>query len=389
MRARVREAGLTLVELMVTMVVASMVAASTFVFFTSQQRIYDTQTKLLTTQQNVSAAMEMMVRYVRAAGAGMAGCVRPSNGPTDNGDPAPVSNSNALLNAPATGLRAYLYGTGVVRVPPLWIVDGGANGTDTLTVAFGNGTFGNFSDANVALSYNNATTALTSNAGATFRANDYVVLVDSAANPSNGALLNDRGCTMLQITSIAGNVLTFAPFPTSIWNPATAALATTPIALIPFTYNAAAPAAGIRHFGTLNWVRFAIRPAAGTVPPALTMERLDLSGSGPQVLADGIEDLQVSYACDTVPAPSGDGAIPEGAVKSTDEWVYNDVADVVPTNCNRPEAIRLNLVARSLTPDTLMAGLTNVTPGLENHAVGTVNDQFRRRVITTTVFPRN
>ena len=50
------DAGLTLIELMITIVVASLVAASTFMFFAGQQRIYDTQTKLLNVQQNVTAA---------------------------------------------------------------------------------------------------------------------------------------------------------------------------------------------------------------------------------------------------------------------------------------------------------------------------------------------
>jgi len=45
------ERGMTLVELMVTMVIASIVAASTFMFFAGQQRVYETQTKLLNVQQ--------------------------------------------------------------------------------------------------------------------------------------------------------------------------------------------------------------------------------------------------------------------------------------------------------------------------------------------------
>jgi prepilin-type N-terminal cleavage/methylation domain-containing protein len=389
---RGRQAGLTLVELMVTMVVASLVAASTFVFFTSQQRIYDTQTKLLTTQQNVSAAMEMMVRYVRAAGAGMTGCVRPPINSADTGDPGPVTTSTALTSAPATGLRAYLYGTGTIRIPPFWLYDGTSGAPDVLTVAFGNGTFGNWSDNDVGVDYAAPTAALTTTAGGgnAFRAGDFVVLVDSSASPSRASpLLNDRGCSMLQVTSIVGNVMTFGPYPTSNWNPATAAAGTTPITMVPFTYSAAATAAGIRHFGTINWVRFAIRAGTATTPPALTMERLDLPGSGPQVLADGIEDLQVAYACDTLPAPAGDGAIPEGSNKLTDEWVLNASGDTIPTNCNRPSAVRLSLIARSLAPDTLLSGLANVKPAIENGAVGAASDQYRRRVMTATVYPRN
>src|SRR4051812_30089502 len=150
-RSRRPDAGLTLVELMITLVVAMLVSSSTFVFFAGQQRVYDTQNKLLSVQQNVTAAMELVSRFTRAAGTGMVGCVRPDadGAGADNGDPAPVGPATPLTSAPATGLRAYLNGTGAVRIPPLWITNGTNGAPDTLTVAFGNGTFGNWSDADL------------------------------------------------------------------------------------------------------------------------------------------------------------------------------------------------------------------------------------------------
>jgi prepilin-type N-terminal cleavage/methylation domain-containing protein len=65
------ERGMTLVEIMVTLVISAIIAASTFMFFAGQQRIYDTQTKLLNIQQNLWAAMEVVARYTRASGGGM------------------------------------------------------------------------------------------------------------------------------------------------------------------------------------------------------------------------------------------------------------------------------------------------------------------------------
>jgi hypothetical protein len=144
----------------------------------------------------------------------------------------------------------------------------------------------------------------------------------------------------------------------------------------------------IRHLGTLNWVRFAIRPENGTIPPALTMERLDQPGSAAQVLADGIEDLQVAFGCDN----DSDGALPDGPNKAIDEWELNtDVPETPPAiNCSRPAAIRLTLVARSLTPDSLLKSMTsNARPIVENRTTAGPQDQFRHRVLTTTIFPRN
>jgi hypothetical protein len=60
--------------------------------------------------------------------------------------------------------------------------------------------------------------------------------------------------------------------------------------------------------------------------------------------------------------------------------------------------VRLTLVARSLTEDNgIDATLTdNGRPAVENHAAHTPDnnfttgrDQFRRRVLSTTVYPRN
>ena len=63
---------------MIALIISSIIAAATFMFFAGQQRIYDTQTKLLNIQ-DVSAAMEVLARYTRAAGSGMFECVRPAS----------------------------------------------------------------------------------------------------------------------------------------------------------------------------------------------------------------------------------------------------------------------------------------------------------------------
>ena len=70
-QVRNRSAGMTLVEIMITLLISSIIAASTFMFFAGQQRIYETQTKLLNIQQNLWAAMEVVARYTRASGSGM------------------------------------------------------------------------------------------------------------------------------------------------------------------------------------------------------------------------------------------------------------------------------------------------------------------------------
>jgi prepilin-type N-terminal cleavage/methylation domain-containing protein len=424
---RPTQQGLTLVELMVTMIIASIVAASTFMFFAGQQRVYETQTKLLNVQQNAWASMEVLSRFVRSEGSGMYGCVRPVGGLTS--PPLPLTRTNAVLSddppvavntgihnltqAPDAGLRAHVGGQ-MKRIPPLWIVDqedgtdaGIVPGTDVITVAFGNRASGTNFDSLLGAAVadtNQATSPIRTIAGNTamFQTGEFILLIGA---PGMGGVASDIGCTLLQITSItsATNTLNCANAASGIcsvgstncagsqWNPSNGSAAT----MIPTGGYATGVNTGIRNFGELWWVRFAVRSADPNSPlviPTLTMERLDGSSpTGPQVLAEGIEDLQVAFACDL----NSDGVLTEGtADKTTDEWTLNDPNDPIPlTNaakCNQPSAIRLTLIARSLTEDNgIDAVLTNNRrPAAENRAAG-APDQFRRRVMTTTVYPRN
>lgn len=441
--------GMTLVELMVTMIIASIVAASTFVFFAGQQRVYETQTKLLNVQQNAWAAMEVLSRFVRSNGSGMYGCVRPVGGdnaitpgvattpltrtPDINPDasddpPVVVPLIRHLAQTPNAGLRAQRAGQ-MIRIPPLWIVDnvvatsdssvtGIVNGTDVITVAFGNGSSGTTFDSAlaVAVAATGNPIAIPPANTSMFQTSEFVVLVGEP-NPGMGGAASDIsniGCTLLQITSVSSGTLSFASDASatcvlgqtcngSRWNPAGAVAA-----MIPGTGYGVRTATtnlntGVRNFGQLWWVRFAIRTAdsAGNgisnyatgntqTIPVLTMERLDGSlPTSPVVLAEGIEDLQVAYACDT----NLDGQLTEGP-GTNDEWLLNDPNDPIPLNraakCNQPTAVRVTLVARSLTEDEgINATLTdNRRPAVENRAAGAL-DQFRRRVLSTTIYPRN
>ena len=373
--------GLTLVELMVTLVIAGLVTSSSFLFFAGQRRVYDTQTKVLGVQQNLWAAMETLSRLVRAAGTGMVGCVNVT-------DPPPTGTA-----PPQTGLRAYMAGppAQVIRLAPLWINNGANGAPDSITVAFGSGSFGSFSDAALSTSVQSVTDPVVTPAGLTaaFRQGEFALLLDTTGLPG-GPPVGDRGCTLFQITGIDGAGNTLLRAATSAWNPPGNVAG-----LVPFDYvGGASPKAGIRNFGSLSWVRFAIDQAGPS--PRLMMTRLDgLAGPAtPQVLAEGIEDLQIAYACDLVPAaPAGpDGVLSEGVdavSRAQDEWTYNVAGDVPPPACVRPQAVRLTIVARTTEADDNLAGApNNAKPAAEDGAPG-AKDNFRHRVLTTVISPRN
>lgn len=375
---RARDGGLTLVELMVTMVIAGLVTTSSFVFFAGQRRVYDAQMKVLGVQQNLWAAMDTLARFVRAAGTGMIGCVNAT-------DPTPTG-----ATPPQTGLRVYSGGA-VGRLAPLWIQNGANGGTDRITVVFGSGTFGNFSDVALGASIQRSIDPLVTPIGLTsaFRVGEFVLALDTTGLPA-GPPIGDRGCTLYQITGIdaAGNTLQKAS--TSPWNPP----ADVP-GLVPFDYvGGVAPKAGLRDFGTLSWVQFFIDSTGPS--PRLMMARLDgLAGpTTPQVLADGIEDLQIAYACDlNPPAPAGpDGVFTEGTdlgSRQADEWTYNVAGDVPQAGCVRPQAVRLTIIARTTVGDDNLSGLAaNAKPAAEDGLAG-ARDNFRHRVLTTIISPRN
>jgi Tfp pilus assembly protein PilW len=419
---------MTLVEIMITLVISSIIAASTFMFFAGQQRIYETQTKLLNVQQNLWAAMEVLARYARASGSGMYECVRPAsyyNATLNDGtrvlsaSPSPGPLTASLAVPPQTGLRAHDATAGAMQwIPPLWIVnnssatsDGADANTDIISVAFGNRTSGTDVDATVSLaipfSASGTPISLTGvNTGNMFRLGEFILLL-ATPNWGHGTdPTTDRGCTMFQITTAPTNATTLLHAATAVdsggivWNPSGDEAGMLP------SGGYVGNAAGVRNFGQLTWVTFFIQTGANRIPNLMMQQRHLAGASGQaQVLAEGVEDLQVSFACDTgslgIPDLTGlNGKLDEGASDDSrkgDEWwnnVPNDSLPLIntPGFCNLPTAIRLTLVARTLTPDDLIdAALTKNGPmDVEDHRYSPKPaDQFRRRVLTTTVYPRN
>jgi prepilin-type N-terminal cleavage/methylation domain-containing protein len=375
-RQRRRDAGLTLIELLVTIIVAAVVASSTFVFFAGQQRIYDTQTKVLTIQQNLWMAMEVMSRNLRAAGTGMLGC-------QDN--VVPMAGSTT----PFTGIRAWYSGLGVIRISPLHIKNGAAGAPDEITFNFFPNTSGNWTDgrleAEVKTTYNGSN--LKTADSSPFREGEFIILMDITTNPPGG----DRGCTMFQISGIAGASDLIIVNPSSPWNASGHAPGLVPYDYVPEN-------TGIRNLGTLNSVRYFIdsTDAPARAPRLMVDDFAD--GAPAQVLAEGIEDMQIAFSCDLQPVGAPDGQLTEGtntATRLTDEWTYNVAGDAVPASCGMPTAIRITLVGRSLTSETNLMGTgatvtttSSSKPAVEDGVAG-APDQFRHRVLTTTVFPRN
>lgn len=68
MRSKKRESGFTLIELLIAMAITGVVSTAIFTVFQSQQNSYIVQEDTAVMQQNLRAAMELMVREIRMAG---------------------------------------------------------------------------------------------------------------------------------------------------------------------------------------------------------------------------------------------------------------------------------------------------------------------------------
>lgn len=102
-----------------------------------------------------------------------------------------------------------------------------------------------------------------------------------------------------------------------------------------------------------------------------------LRGSGTQVVAEGIEDIQFAYGVDVSPR---DGKIDYSASG------YNSAAfESDPADDSSIVAVRVSIVARSKVPDQ---NDSSARPALEDRPAGTT-DRYVRRTLTKTIKLRN
>jgi prepilin-type N-terminal cleavage/methylation domain-containing protein len=104
-------------------------------------------------------------------------------------------------------------------------------------------------------------------------------------------------------------------------------------------------------------------------------------------VAEGIEDLQVAVGIDA----DGDGAITGdiltyGSGTTSDEWTGNASGDALPAGAIR--AVHVVLVSRDTSP---LRGTASFYPPADalNHPGSTTPDNFRRRMLNSTVEVRN
>lgn len=334
---RSAQRGFTLIELMVSLVLFALVVTGMMAVAVSMITGYRDQEITISTESATRSTIDYMTNALHNASTGV-----------------PTFDQLINLDVAACTVGAVQLVTNVANPSPL------LNTSDKLTVTFASGAVITTTTA----AYAATTTPLAVLDSTQIAANDYVIVTNF-----------DRG-HFVRVTASSNS------------KPGTITLAS-PACLTPNlpTGDYIAGATVIRAMRAT----FAIgvvpsTDAIGSVP-VLTM---DADGEGtlltPEPIAEGIEDLQVVYGADNVTV---DGVLgTESATAGADEWYGNVVGETVPTPLpNSARAIRITIVARTVRQFTGVN--TFKLQAVEDRIANTATDNFRRRLLSTTVEIRN
>ena len=382
-----REAGLTIIELMISLFLAVLLTGGLFYMMSGQQKTYNQQLSTMATQENLWGAMEYLASEVRRAGYGFGGC--PANAAL--GYEAPVVmkwNGSTSTASPPNIEVSDLIALEVHNNSNLF--SNSIDGTDSLTISYArDNTQGALTGVRTTIVEPNATQAvLTVNAVGPISSGDLVVLWQHGST---------KHCLMLLVTGPpvqSGTTWTLPYGPNATYNP------TAPNHALVF------PVAGgylagtlVMRVGTVNdnlQQNFAIDHGDGKRPPRLVTWSQQ-NQANMQVVADGIEDMQISWGCDV----DNQGLLEEGTtptLRQSDEWAYNVAQDSLPScslNGNTIRAVRITLIGRTTGPMTSKEGFR---PAAEDHAAGTPAQDlaatgqigtYGRATLTSVIKPRN
>jgi len=349
------ERGFTLVELMIGLVVALIIVAAAFTALTGSDRATKINDQTAQAQQNVRLAMELISHDIKMAGYGMTTPLPGCNTAIVPGDQNPVG---ADTGPDSVSLVVPITAT----VAPFWTLNPGVAGP--------------FSQ--ITLSSAQAV-------------NDMATANQPASPTLVGATVSIGGVVSQTVQAAAGAGVTLG---STVSAPA-AFPANTPVFLLQCVQyrvsNLAAECAGS--------TPCLLRNVNGTVTP----------------ISDGIEDLQIAYACDgCVTAVNGgvedriidDQLAVNGTFDQTD-FVSNSTWTLAPLTPTSIRLVRVTIVARQTQNDEgfgagrgAPAAASSTPVAIEDHnpvngifAAGDYNaatyGQLRRRTLTRTVEVRN
>ena len=379
--ARRLAAGMTLIEVLVALGLSAMLMGGAFALVASQRRSFMAQSAIGRRQQELWVGLEFLQRDLRKGGMGFGFCRASSGGIT-------------------YAAHAGCFPNGAASAQPLHAVDftdGGTGGADQVTIRYAEPPGNGAPDTKIKTAPPGSYVGWTAGNVTVEDARPFMqpygcVCGTNCSLPSaTFAVFFAAGatppvCSLVQVTAAAcntvPNTLTIQPKP--VVN-----CSNIPIATQPYTPAAPSYAAGdsIVNLGKLRTITYWIDTTLANNPRLMrTVDNNDGVAAQVQVIATGVEDLQVVPACDL----NNNGLIePEGvgpAAKATDEWLNNAGADAAAPSCTSYPQVRVSLIGR--TPQAAPGFTGAGRPALENRLAGSA-DNFHRRILATTISTPN
>ncbi|MBF0530227.1 MAG: PilW family protein [Deltaproteobacteria bacterium] len=318
LRRSTKNSGFTLVELLVALAMGLIVLSVIFTMFRTSTHSSVLQDSLSEMQQNLRVAMHTVARDIRTAGCG-------------------------LNLVPSTVATLQVYNGGWNTILPITGTNS-STGPDSITLFYGNVNTGEYV-ASLTAAVPDASAGLVVDGVAGF---------DPAKN-NTVVVSNGITASLFVVTQVAG--LTLLHDPTLSNYNAPAASKAFPSGT---GYNIGAR---VYNFVSSRYVTYSIDSATDPAHPALVANLHD--GSGNQIIADNIEDMQCYY------------------ILSSGAQTNNPVGQEAQIR-----AVRISFVARTAEQDRDAMIFQRIT--VEDHiqAVGAA-DGYRRRLLSTTIKLRN
>jgi prepilin-type N-terminal cleavage/methylation domain-containing protein len=321
--SRTSQAGFTLIELMISLVLFSFAIAGVLAVAVSMAQGLREQRAAVGAETSARVPIDFIGDAIRQASPGV-----------PNGtiwDAATCTSTAITVNDNQSGA-----------------VDPTLTGWDKLDMIFASGGVVVSSES----TYNSGTTSLTLTDASQLAVGDTIVATDTNTG------------TLLKITGISGTTVNVAL-------PSSTCSGSIPSYTPPFLVIRAQHAT------------FTLDTVDGQ--PTLLMDPDATGPAAPQPLAEGIEDMQVAQGYS-----NGAAGVTENTTINGDQWWCNVIGESQaggqPLGTLR--ALRVSLTAR--TTSGLVGNLNPYNrPAVENHAAAATFDQFRRRVLITTVEIRN
>jgi type IV pilus assembly protein PilW len=344
MRSTRRHAGLTLIELMVSMTIALLLLAGTASLFISNKRIYREQEELGRLQENARFALSMLIADIRmTAYAGCSDSIGNVDNRVDGGTDAMVLYSFVNGIEGSESAANWTPGSSTEQVGLI------RAGTDGITTRYIDPMF--YADGTEV----NLTTDMGTDTGAD-------LAVADTSGIAEGDLLAVSDCASTDVFEVTGLDATDVSHVETSSPDAPAGAPGNSSADLSKGYSTSAQLA--RFVAR----RYFVGTGALGGPSLFVTENY----GDPEELIEGVENLQILYGEDTTA-----DAIPDA---------YRTAAAV--TNWSNVNSVRIALLMRTVE-ENVNNDVDTRTYSLLGTNVGPFNDQRRRRVFTTTVRVRN